>query len=77
MMIIKKKAKNDGRPSWDEYFMELAMVVASRATCDRGRSGCVIVYGKRPLAMGYVGSPAGMAHCEDVGPQLKKTTHED
>ncbi|MDD2577398.1 MAG: hypothetical protein PHV76_07840, partial [Bacteroidales bacterium] len=31
------------RPSWDEYFMELANAAAKRATCDRGRSGCVIV----------------------------------
>jgi dCMP deaminase len=30
------------RPSWDEYFMEIARTVAKRSTCDRGRSGCVI-----------------------------------
>jgi dCMP deaminase len=35
--------KKHVRPSWDEYFMEIANTVAKRATCDRGRSGCVIV----------------------------------
>jgi len=35
------------RPSWDEYFMEIARTVAKRATCDRGRSGCVIAKNKQ------------------------------
>jgi dCMP deaminase len=65
------------RPSWDEYFMEIANTVAKRATCDRGRSGCVIAKGKQLLVTGYVGSPNGMPHCDDVGHQMKKTIHED
>ncbi|MDR1458608.1 MAG: cytidine/deoxycytidylate deaminase family protein [Bacteroidales bacterium] len=65
------------RPSWDEYFMEIANTVAKRATCDRGRSGCVIARGKQLLVTGYVGSPNGMAHCDDVGHQMKKMIHED
>lgn len=65
------------RPSWDEYFMELANTVAKRATCDRGRSGCVIVKDKQVLATGYVGSPIGLPHCDDVGHLFKKTIHED
>jgi len=65
------------RPSWDEYFMEIAHTVSKRATCDRGRSGCVIVRDKQILVTGYVGSPRGMAHCDDVGHQLKKVVHED
>jgi dCMP deaminase len=65
------------RPSWDEYFMEVANTVAKRATCDRGRSGCVIAKGMRILVTGYVGSPSGMPHCDDVGHQMKKTIHED
>ncbi|MCF8230093.1 MAG: cytidine/deoxycytidylate deaminase family protein [Bacteroidales bacterium] len=65
------------RPSWDEYFMELANTVARRATCDRGRSGCVIVRNKQILVTGYVGSPRGLPHCDDVGHLLKKVTHED
>ena len=65
------------RPSWDEYFMEIANTVAKRATCDRGRSGCVIVRDKQLLVSGYVGSPNGMPHCDEVGHQMKKTIHED
>lgn len=65
------------RPDWDEYFIEMAKVVSLRATCDRGRTGCVIVQGKHPVVVGYVGSPPGMPHCDEVGHQLKKVTHED
>lgn len=65
------------RPSWDEYFLKLADTVASRATCDRGRSGCVIVKDKQILVTGYVGSPRGLPHCDDVGHLFKKVIHED
>lgn len=65
------------RPSWDEYFMDIARSVAKRATCDRGRSGCVIARDKQILVTGYVGSPKGLPHCDEVGHQMKTTTHED
>ncbi|MCX6781887.1 MAG: cytidine/deoxycytidylate deaminase family protein [Candidatus Magasanikbacteria bacterium] len=65
------------RPSWDEYFMEIARTVASRSTCDRGRGGCVVVKDKQILVTGYVGSPPGLPHCDDVGHQMKTVTHED
>ncbi|MBI9103100.1 MAG: cytidine/deoxycytidylate deaminase family protein [Spirochaetales bacterium] len=65
------------RPSWDQYFMEVADAISKRATCDRGRSGCVIARDKQLLVTGYVGSPQGLPHCDDVGHQMKKTTHED
>ena len=65
------------RKSWDEYFMELANAAAKRATCDRGRSGCVIVKDKQVLVTGYVGSPIGLPHCDEVGHLFKKTFHED
>jgi len=65
------------RPSWDEYFMELANTAAKRATCDRGRSGCIIVRNKHVLVTGYVGSPMGLPHCDEVGHLFKKVTHED
>jgi len=56
--------------------MEIARAVAKRATCDRGRSGCVIARDKQILVTGYVGSPAGLPHCDDVGHQMKTVTHE-
>ena len=65
------------RPSWDEYFMGIVDSVSTRATCDRGRTAVVIVKDKRILTTGYVGSPMGIAHCDDVGHQMKKTIHED
>lgn len=65
------------RPNWDDYFMEVADAISKRATCGRGRSGCVIAKDKQILATGYVGSPVGFPHCDDVGHQFKKLTHED
>ncbi|MDD4576337.1 MAG: cytidine/deoxycytidylate deaminase family protein [Bacteroidales bacterium] len=65
------------RPTWDEYFMEIANTVSKRATCDRGRSGCVVARDKQLLVTGYVGSPIGLPHCDDVGHQFKQVVHED
>lgn len=65
------------RPTWDEYFMEVCHAVAKRATCDRGLSGCVIAKDKQILVTGYVGSPKGLPHCDEVGHQMKTMTHED
>ncbi|MDR1846763.1 MAG: AAA family ATPase [Bacteroidales bacterium] len=76
-LVMQKIKKSSQRPDWDEYFMALANMVASRATCDRGRSGCVIVKDRQVLVTGYVGSPMGLPHCDEVGHLFKKTTHED
>jgi dCMP deaminase len=65
------------RPSWDDYFMEVANAISKRATCDRGRSGCVIARDRQLIVSGYVGSPVGFPHCDEVGHQIKKVTHED
>lgn len=56
-----------GRPSLDEYFMEIALVVATRSTCLRHKVGSVIVRDKRILSTGYNGAPTGLPHCLDVG----------
>jgi deoxycytidylate deaminase len=55
----------------DEYFMVVADAISKRATCDRGRSGCVIAKDRQILVTGYVGSPQGLPHCDDVGHQIK------
>ncbi|GHV14882.1 cell division protein DedD [Spirochaetia bacterium] len=65
------------RPSWDEYFMEVCDAISKRATCDRGRSGCVIARDNQLLVTGYVGAPAGLPHCDEAGHQFKKMLHED
>lgn len=55
------------RPGWDEYFMEITRVVASRSTCLRRKVGAILVLEKRILATGYNGPPAGLPHCGEVG----------
>lgn len=55
------------RVSWDEYFMNIAREVATRATCDRKHVGAVIVRDKNILATGYNGSIRGLPHCDEVG----------
>lgn len=55
------------RPSWDEYFMNIAELVAQRATCVRRKVGAVIVKEKHILATGYNGPPSGVEHCEVAG----------
>jgi dCMP deaminase len=55
------------RPSWDEYFVEIARQVASRSTCLRRHVGAVIVRDKRILCTGYNGAPRGLGHCDVAG----------
>ena len=75
---MKSKVKSlYKRPSWDEYFLEMANLVGTRGTCDRGRAGAVIVKDKRVLTTGYVGSPVGLPHCDEVGHQMHTVIHED
>src|SRR3990167_10698201 len=74
---LNPKTKKYIRPSWDDYFMEVADAISKRATCDRGRSGCVIVKNNQILSAGYVGSPVGFPHCDEVGHQMKTVRHED
>ena len=72
-----QEPKKDSRPTWDEYFMEVCHAIAKRATCNRGKSGCVIARDNQILVTGYVGAPTGLPHCDEVGHQLKKIQHED
>jgi len=55
------------RPSWDEYFMEIATQVSTRSTCTRRRIGAVVVRDKRILATGYNNVPSGIEHCTSRG----------
>ena len=62
--IKQKKLK---RPSWDEYFIDIAHLVSMRSTCLRRKVGAIIVKNRRVLATGYNGTPSKISHCEDVG----------
>lgn len=55
------------RPTWDEYFLEIANVAKKRSTCLRRQVGAVIARDNRILATGYNGVPTGIKHCEEVG----------
>ena len=55
------------RSDWQEYFMSVAQVVSTRATCPRRSVGCVIVRDRNILATGYNGSLPGARHCTDGG----------
>jgi dCMP deaminase len=55
------------RPSYDEYFMEMAHVVAKRSTCLRRRVGAILVKEKHILSTGYNGAPKGLKHCSETG----------
>jgi dCMP deaminase len=66
-MMVAKTELWHIRPSWDDYFMGIAAQVARRSTCDRARVGAIIVKDRRILTTGYNGSPAGLAHCDEIG----------
>ena len=55
------------RPTWDEYFMEMAELARKRSTCLRRGVGAVIVKDNRVIATGYNGVPKGIRHCEETG----------
>ncbi len=61
------KKKKDIRPQWDEYFLDIARLVAKRSTCLRRNVGAVVVKDKRILTTGYNGAPSGLAHCVNTG----------
>lgn len=55
------------RPGWDQYFMQIARTVATRATCPRASVGAVLVRDHRILTTGYNGAPRGVTHCTQAG----------
>jgi dCMP deaminase len=55
------------RPPWDEYFLDITRLVASRSTCLRRRVGALLVRDKRILSTGYNGAPRGLRHCLEIG----------
>jgi dCMP deaminase len=55
--------KDNARPSWDDYFMEMLEVIKQRSTCVRRHVGAVIVRDHRIISTGYNGAPTGLRHC--------------
>lgn len=70
------------RPDLDQYFIDIAGVVATRATCDRAHIGAVLVKDKYLIATGYNGAPHGLNHCDEIGHLMEnehcvRTTHAE
>ena len=59
------------RADWDSYFMQIAAVVSSRATCDRKHVGALLVRDRIILSTGYNGSIRGIPHCDEAGHMLE------
>ena len=70
--VVMGAAGAASRPSWDEYFMEMAELTASRSTCLRRHVGAVIVKNKHIIATGYNGAPKGLSHCAELGGCLRE-----
>lgn len=69
---MRKKTVKQHRPTWDEYFLEMAKLVAKRSTCLRRSVGAILVREKRILATGYNGAPSGLKHCIEIGCMRQK-----
>jgi len=72
--ILKRGMK---RPDWDQYYLNLVPLIGKRATCDRGRSGALLVRDHKIIASGYVGSTPGEPHCDDIGHEIITVWHHD
>lgn len=55
------------RPSWDQYFMQLASLAAQRSNCMKRRVGCVLVQERRVISTGYNGTPRNLKNCNEGG----------
>jgi len=69
-LIAQATEKFSQRPTWDEYFMATAKLIASRSNCERLNVGCVIVTAgerkNRLVAAGYNGFLPGTPHASRV-----------
>lgn len=59
------------RPSWDDYFMAMVKIVATRSSCDRLAAGAVLVNNNRIISTGYNGAPKGLPNCHEAGHLLE------
>ncbi|MCB1214204.1 MAG: AAA family ATPase [Deltaproteobacteria bacterium] len=65
--LIRALSKKKARPSWDEYFLNIARVVALRSNCMKRKVAAVIVRDKRIISTGYNGTPRGVTNCNEGG----------
>ena len=65
--LVGKVLQNNKRPDWDEYFMSIAQVVASRSNCIKRKVAAVVVKDRRIISTGYNGTPRGTTNCNEGG----------
>jgi len=65
--LLPRLMRNFPRPEWDEYFMNIAKVVASRSNCIKRKVAAIIVKDKRIISTGYNGTPRGARNCNEGG----------
>ena len=65
--LYEKIKRKIPRPSWDEYFMKVAALVAERSTCLRHHVGAIIIKNKRIITTGYNGAARGVVDCTVAG----------
>ena len=67
--------KNEQRPDWDEYFINMSHLVATRSNCVSRKVGAVITLDNQVVTTGYNGAPKGLKHCIDSGGCLRKNNN--
>lgn len=65
--VVSRVLGNSKRPDWDEYFMSIAQVVASRSNCIKRKVAAIIVKDRRIISTGYNGTPRGTRNCNEGG----------
>ncbi len=65
--LLERRLPFRDRPSWDEYFMSIARVVASRSNCVKRMVGAILVADRRIISTGYNGTPRGVVNCNEGG----------
>jgi dCMP deaminase len=65
--LIPQMIRGVSRPGWDQYFMDIAKVVASRSNCMKRKVAAIIVRDKRVISTGYNGTPRGTVNCNEGG----------
>ena len=65
--VKKRMSEPKERPSWEAYFMDIAVLVSKRSTCLRRSVGAVVVKNRRILSTGYNGAPTNVRHCSETG----------
>lgn len=66
-LMANAEERTHHRPHWDDYFMAIAKIIATRGNCDRLYAGAVLVKQNRIIATGYNGAPPGMPTCLEEG----------